>query len=134
MTNGLDFKSARVEPNNFSSGASSSHSTKFICRGVRYPRKVIRKLDSRQNIMVEEALSEHCNLLDCALSETRQHKDARMNLTTAARYGAATADYPEELHLPERTGPPDPREDAGLWSTLQAWGNSVKRGCLGWAA
>uniref|UniRef100_A0A672NG71 Glycerol-3-phosphate dehydrogenase, mitochondrial n=1 Tax=Sinocyclocheilus grahami TaxID=75366 RepID=A0A672NG71_SINGR len=91
-----NLKTALVERSDFSSG-TSSRSTKLIHGGVRYLQKAIMKLDYEQYMMVKEALHE------------RQHNDARMNLAitlTAARHGAAIANYTEVVHLLKK---PDPK-------------------------
>ncbi|XP_016127066.1 glycerol-3-phosphate dehydrogenase, mitochondrial-like [Sinocyclocheilus grahami] len=114
-----NLKTALVERSDFSSG-TSSRSTKLIHGGVRYLQKAIMKLDYEQYMMVKEALHERANLLNIAphLSAPLpimlpvykgQHNDARMNLAitlTAARHGAAIANYTEVVHLLKK---PDPK-------------------------
>ncbi|CAH6788596.1 Gpd2 [Phodopus roborovskii] len=101
VTRGL--KTALVERDDFSSG-TSSRSTKLIHGGVRYLQKAIMKLDVEQVTPVPPLV---------LLSAAGQHNDARMNLAialTAARYGAATANYMEVVSLLKKTDPETGKE------------------------
>ncbi|KAI9530401.1 hypothetical protein NQZ68_004419 [Dissostichus eleginoides] len=108
-----DLKTALVRGDDFSSG-SSSRSTKLIHRGVRYLQKAIMKLDYKQLFVQPQSSShstEFCTsrrVVNECEPRGGQHNDARMNLAialTAARYGAAIANYTEVVHLLERADP-----------------------------
>lgn len=65
----------------------------------------------------------HIPLLWSCPPAAGQHNDARMNLAialTAARYGAAIANYTEVVHLLKRADP-QTGEREGLRSALQGW-------------
>ncbi|KAI3356182.1 hypothetical protein L3Q82_017438, partial [Scortum barcoo] len=127
-----DLKTALVRGDDFSSG-SSSRSTELIHGGVRYLQKAIMKLDYKQepyfaicvNIrgswsilssrrvpLTPLSFVPPGGLNECELSGG-QHNDARMNLAialTAARYGAAIANYTEVVHLLKRADPQTGKE------------------------
>ncbi|CAB1346697.1 unnamed protein product, partial [Coregonus sp. 'balchen'] len=107
-----NLKTALVERDDFSSG-TSSRSTKLIHGGVRYLQKAIVKLDYEQCLKSSYILSKtkalelfpmlkRDKLVGAIVYYDGQHNDARMNLAialTAARYGAAIANYTEVVHL-----------------------------------
>uniref|UniRef100_A0A4W6FP16 glycerol-3-phosphate dehydrogenase n=1 Tax=Lates calcarifer TaxID=8187 RepID=A0A4W6FP16_LATCA len=132
-------KTAPVQGDNFSSG-TSSRSTKLIHGGVRYLQKAIMKLDYKQvnasfflPISLMQSDRDRCDisvpthfhttshrlgvthipLLWSCPPAAGQHNDARMNLAialTAARYGAAIANYTEVVHLLKRADPQTGKE------------------------
>uniref|UniRef100_A0A668SRS5 glycerol-3-phosphate dehydrogenase n=1 Tax=Oreochromis aureus TaxID=47969 RepID=A0A668SRS5_OREAU len=117
-----DLKTAPVQGDDFSSG-TSSRSTKLIHGGVRYLQKAIMKLDYKQVnasfflrfLQLSRPLLgvTHIPLLWSCPPAAGQHNDARMNLAialTAARYGAAIANYTEVVHLLERADPQTGKE------------------------
>uniref|UniRef100_A0A671YU12 glycerol-3-phosphate dehydrogenase n=1 Tax=Sparus aurata TaxID=8175 RepID=A0A671YU12_SPAAU len=127
---GGDLKTALVQGDDFSSG-TSSQSTKLIHGGVRYLQKAIMKLDYKQvnasfflrssDVCFKEILQlgrpllgvTHIPLLWSCPPAAGQHNDARMNLAialTAARYGAAIANYTEVVHLLKRADPQTGKE------------------------
>uniref|UniRef100_A0A672HT16 glycerol-3-phosphate dehydrogenase n=1 Tax=Salarias fasciatus TaxID=181472 RepID=A0A672HT16_SALFA len=122
-----DLKTAPVQRDDFSSG-TSSRSTELIHGGVRYLQKAIMKLDYKQVNCVSHVVCPvmdwwpvlrvsclhhrlgvtHIPLLWSCPPAAGQHDDARMNLAialTAARYGAAIANYTEVVHLVKRADP-----------------------------
>ncbi|KAF3824457.1 hypothetical protein GH733_008742 [Mirounga leonina] len=121
VTRGL--KTALVERDDFSSG-TSSRSTKLIHGGVRYLQKAIMKLDIEQDTEAQRSTGSHVTQAFQAQSHSPlyltkhsivrgQHNDARMNLAialTAARYGAATANYMEVVSLLKKTDPQTGKE------------------------
>ncbi|KAM3607679.1 uncharacterized protein V6R79_011670 [Siganus canaliculatus] len=138
----LYLQTALVQGDDFSSG-TSSRSTSLIHGGVRYLQKAIIKLDYKQEPYFAICMNIHGSR--SILSSRRvpltplsfvppggwnewwcepsggQHNDARMNLTialTAARYGAAIANYTEVVHLLKRADPQTGKEE-GLRSARQ---------------
>uniref|UniRef100_A0A3B4ZF41 glycerol-3-phosphate dehydrogenase n=1 Tax=Stegastes partitus TaxID=144197 RepID=A0A3B4ZF41_9TELE len=123
-----DLKTAPVQGDDFSSG-TSSRSTELIHGGVRYLQKAIMKLDYKQvnaSFFLPPQMFDfprYCEVDDSLTLKAqerravgvivyydaqRQHNDARMNLAialTAARYGAAIANYTEVVHLLKRADP-----------------------------
>ncbi|KAL7385500.1 hypothetical protein ABVT39_022738 [Epinephelus coioides] len=137
---GLNFLHMHTRPgqqakgDDFSSG-TSSRSTKLIHGGVRYLQKAIMKLDYKQepyfaicmNIRGSWSFLSSRRVPLTPLSfvppggwnewwcepSGGQHNDARVNLAialTAARYGAAIANYTEVVHLLKRADPQTGKE------------------------